>query len=359
MNVINLCKNIINFEYSKDSYKNNLLICEDINDYKKYENIKKICYITKDKDISIYNFYKKYPELDNYLATNVEKMYKPDLTYQEYSMVFLTEKNYIDDLTFIIAGYTSDICNVNRINCYLYGKIIQSTVDKHEEQDKINLMNAEKSKYMIQRNMYNQMYNVYRVIDQVNTEYLIKHRSDEYYIDMDEYIEIMKTNNKLIMNNLFFFGKDYYISDHLFGAKSDSIKNMIKNLKNILENKIKINPKFLTHTEKLFGIAYILNKYHDNELLLKEKEILNNNFYVYSCDRFNDYLVTTVSVPTTTKLLPNKYEKKTYVQKKYRIFIKKNSGYTELNMDESNNNDIVNNVRDQIMKYKSIEEIKY
>ena len=161
------------------------------------------------------------------------------------------------------------------------------------------------------------------------------------------------------MNNLFFFGKDYYISDHLFGAKSDIIKNMINNLKNILENKIKINAKFLTHTEKLFGVAYLLDKYRENELLGKEKEILNNNFYVYSCDRFKDYLVTTVSVPTTTILLPNKYEKRTFVQKKYRIFIKKNSGYTEINMDESSNNDIVNNVREQIMKFKSIEEIKY
>lgn len=359
MNVINLCKNIINFEYSKDSYKNNLLICSDIYDYKKYENIKKICYITKDNEISIYNFYKKYPELDNYMATNVEKMYKHDLTNQEYNMIFLTEKNHIDDITFIIAGYTSDICNINRVNCYLYGKIIQSTVDKHDENDKKNLINAETSKYMIQRNMYNQMYNVYRVLDQVNTEYLIKHRSDEYYVDMDEYIEIMKTNNKLIMNNLFFFGKDYYISDHLFGAKSDVIKNMINNLKNILENKIKINAKFLTHTEKLFGVAYLLDKYRENELLSKEKELLNNNFYVYSCDRFKDYLVTTVSVPTTTILLPNKYEKRTFVQKKYRIFIKKNSGYTEINMDETSNNDIVNNVREQIMKFKSIEEIKY
>ena len=176
---------------------------------------------------------------------------------------------------------------------------------------------------------------------------------------MDEFIEIMKTNNKLIMNNLFFYGKDYYISDHIFGAKSEIIKNMINNLKNILENRTRINQKYLTHTEKLFGIAYLLNKYQENELLMKEKEILNNNFYVYSCDRFNDYLVTTVSVPTTTKLLPNKYEKKTFVQKKYRIFIKKNSGYTEINMNETSNNEIVNNVRDQIMKFKSIEEIKY
>ena len=47
MNVINLAKDIINFEFSKDLYKNNLLITKDRN-ITDINNYIKICYIIND-----------------------------------------------------------------------------------------------------------------------------------------------------------------------------------------------------------------------------------------------------------------------------------------------------------------------
>jgi hypothetical protein len=210
------------------------------------------------------------------------------------------------------------------------------------------------------------MYNINKLLHLVDTEYCIKLRSDEYFIDMDEFIEIMKINKKLITTNLFFIGSDYYISDHLFGTNTNDFKNMISNLKDILENKKIINNRFLSNTEKVFGLAYLYDKYlnKDNELISKQKEIINDNFYLYACNRFHDYLVSTVNIPTSSIILNSKYGSKhgarnCIIQKKVRVYIKKNTGYTEDNRNEGESEEIINRVRGNILSINSLEEIKF
>jgi len=347
MNIINLIPDIIKISFKKDTYTNNLIICSNLDDIQNYESVKKICFVTENQNISI----------TDYTVTNTEKVYNSD-----YTMIFLTKSDYIDeeDITYIIAGYESPITNETRVVCYSYGKIIQSTVDQHTEKDKENLQNAEKNKYQTHRNMYNQMYNIYRVLDKVNTKYCIKNRSDEYFIDQDEYIDIMKNNNKLITNNLFFYGSDYYISDHLFGTNTIDFKKMIHNLKDILENKKKVDQRFLSHTEKVFGIAYLYDKYTSHELVANGNNILKNNFYVYACDRFHDYLVTTMNVSISSQRVNTKYQTAPVViQKKYRVFIKKHTGYTDMDKTEGNNDKLIGELRMRIMTINKIEDVIY
>jgi len=338
MNVINLCKDIINFESSIGS--NNLLICKEIN-LSNYSNVKKICLISKldtvDLDASL-----------GFIITNIEKLYDT-----EYNIIFLTHKDHIDDITFIIAGYTTKICNINRINCYMYGKFIQSTLDKHTKIDEDFLGLANKNKYILERNMYNQMHNIYRVLDQVNTKYCIKHRSDEYYINMNEFINLMKTNDKLIINNLFFSGIEYYISDHIFGSTTISIKKMINNLKDILERKKIINKMYLSHTEKVFGVAYLYDKYSMVELAKNEKQILLDNFYVYDCEKFDDYLFSTMNSGSNITFIHNKYSK-SMIQKKFRLWIKKNVGYKDENLSISISEDELLAIKKSLMSVKSL-----
>jgi hypothetical protein len=347
MNIINLIPDIIKISFKKDTYTNNLIICSNLDEIQNYESVKKICFVTENQNISI----------TDYTVTNTEKVYN-----SEYTMIFLTKSDYIDeeDITYIIAGYESPITNETRVVCYSYGKFIQSTVDQHTEKDKENLQNAEKNKYQTHRNMYNQMYNIYRVLDKVNTKYCIKNRSDEYFIDQDEYIDIMKNNNKLITNNLFFYGSDYYISDHLFGTNTIDFKKMIHNLKDILENKKKVDQRFLSHTEKVFGIAYLHDKYTSNELVVNGNNILKNNFYVYACDRFHDYLVTTMNVSISSQRVNTKYQTAPVViQKKYRVFIKKHTGYTDMDKTEGNNDKLIGELRMRIMTINKIEDVIY
>jgi hypothetical protein len=275
-------------------------------------------------------------------------------------MIFLTDSEYLklEDLTFIIAGYHSSTCNINRILCYKYGKIIQSTIDLHTKDDLDFLELAHKNNYITRLNVYYQMHNIYRVLDKVDTKYCIKYRSDEYFYDMDEFINIMKTNRKLIMTNLFFVGKDYYISDHLFGTNTIDFKLMINNLKDILEGRIMVDTIFLSQTEKIFGISYIVNKYTNDELINNQRNILIDNFYIYPCNKFTDYLVTTMTVPTS--IIVNKYSKSrnTVIQQRYRVYIKKNTGYTDVNKNEGEQLEIINRIRNNIMTCENIEDVK-
>ena len=190
------------------------------------------------------------------------------------------------------------------------------------------------------------------VLSEVNTEFCIKHRSDEYYVDMAEYISIIKNSNKLITNNLFFYGTEYHISDHLFGANTLMIKKMINNLKDILENKKIIDAYYYFHTEKVFGLSYIIDRYTKNEINTNSKEIIINNVDVYACDRFTDYLITTMNAGGTAKLIPGKYSsqrgRQNIYMHKYRVYIKKNTGYTDT-QPEGTADEIVNKVKSTIM----------
>jgi hypothetical protein len=223
---------------------------------------------------------------------------------------------------------------------------------------------AHSQRYHFQRNMYSQMYNIYRVMSDVNTEFCIKHRSDEYYVDMAEYIYLVKNSNKLITNNLFFHGTDYHISHHLFGANTIMFKKMINNLKDILENKKIIDAYYFLHTEKVFGLSYIIDRYTKNEINTNSKEIIINNFYVYACDRFTDYLITTMNAGGTAKLIPGKYsslrgrQQQNMYMHKFRVYIKKNTGYTDT-QPEGTVDEIVNKVKSTIMIINKMEDIKW
>ena len=347
MNIINLCPDIIKIPKSVETHVNNLTVCRELP--KDYTNIKKICYISSIQHVDL--------KIDNFNLYTVEKLYDHELW-----MYFYIHNDHIDDLTFIICGYVSNVCNINRVVCFSYGKFIQSTSDKHTEVDMEFIRHAQSQGYRFQRNMYSQMYNIYRVLSEVNTEFCIKHRSDEYYIDMAEYISIMKNSNKLITNNLFFSGTDYYISDHLFGTNTIMFKKMINNLKDILENKKIIDDHYYFHTEKVFGISYIIDRYTLNEINTKCKEITMNNFDIYACDRFTDYLITTMNSGGIAKLIPGKYssqrgrQQQNIYMHKFRVYIKKNTGYTDT-QPEGTADDIVNKVKSTIMVINKMEDI--
>jgi hypothetical protein len=181
---------------------------------------------------------------------------------------------------------------------------------------------------------------------------------------MNEYIDIMKKNNKLIINNLFLYGKDYYISDHIFGTNTKSFKEIIINLKNILEKKKEIDQRYISHTEKVFAIAYLYNRYSKDQLINDEKNIFLNNFYIYDCNRFDDYLFTTMHAhaASTIKFINNKYGKhgqSNSIIQKYRIWIKKYSGYRNENLTEKISDDIFNSINCNLMPIKNIDDIKF
>ena len=88
MNIINLCKDIINIEYKKEIYINNLIVCNNLEDIKKFENVMKICYITDKTELG------DMPEDFQYIVHCVEKIYDNNL-----NMIFLNYWQFLNKNT--------------------------------------------------------------------------------------------------------------------------------------------------------------------------------------------------------------------------------------------------------------------
>ena len=97
-------------------------------------------------------------------------------------------------------------------------------------------------------NRYYQFYGTYRGLLLVETEYVIKIRSDEYYTNLDPFVEAILANpEKLVSNEVFFRNPDsieaenflFHPSDHLYGGKTSLLK---KTLEYCVEDCRKLSP---------------------------------------------------------------------------------------------------------------------
>jgi len=153
------------------------------------------------------------------------------------------------NITFIIQGPLNKY-SINNIDNYLeYGNIIIS----HWKNDDLNLLkNVNKNIKIVTNknvkidNVFNK-YNIYLQclttlsgLRNVNTEYSIKVRSDEYRTDFSMFVDkIFKNPNKIITDNVFFRSKKYAkycISDHCFGGKTEILLKSFENIKKKCED---------------------------------------------------------------------------------------------------------------------------
>jgi hypothetical protein len=83
-----------------------------------------------------------------------------------------------------------------------------------------------------EQSRYKQFLTAYRGVRLVDTEYVIKVRSDEYYTDFIPLLEKFEEDTeKLVSTNLFFRKFSYYMyhpSDHVYVAKTASLKNVLE-----------------------------------------------------------------------------------------------------------------------------------
>ena len=98
-------------------------------------------------------------------------------------------------------------------------------------------------------------------LKEINTSYVIKLRSDEYYT-LDKIINLFLSNpDKVITHNLFFrpakpVWGNYHISDKIILGKTENLIGMFSTAFDIITNKIKINyePRC---AEDLLGYSYL------------------------------------------------------------------------------------------------------
>ena len=88
-----------------------------------------------------------------------------------------------------------------------------------------------------QANRFYQFYSTYKGVCLVDTEFVIKMRSDEYYTNLVPLAEkILKNPDKFVCNDVFFRNPEtneqenflFHPSDHLYGGKTDIIKQTLK-----------------------------------------------------------------------------------------------------------------------------------
>lgn len=82
-------------------------------------------------------------------------------------------------------------------------------------------------------NIYNHAMNIAGGLKYIDTEFVIKVRSDEYYTDLSKFIEIMRLcPHCYVTNNIFFETRKIPLhpSDHVIGSKTSILKSAMKYL---------------------------------------------------------------------------------------------------------------------------------
>ena len=154
----------------------------------------------------------------------------------------------MNDVTIIIQGPMGQkIANglakgIKNLETYVqFGKIIISTwknnpirpSKKFLSKHNITMIESDPDIY---KNMYSNANMNYQVastlngLKKVDTKYVIKIRSDEYYSDLSKFIEKIKNNPEKIITNNFFFSQDdyepFHPSDHVIGGTTENLLSM-------------------------------------------------------------------------------------------------------------------------------------
>ena len=153
---------------------------------------------------------------------------------------------YQDNFTVLIQGPYNEISLNNIENYKKRGKISISCWDNLTEEQKNNLNsiganwlsiaplpNIENSHGVLKNSTFfyaiNSIYNGLRNID---TQYVIKTRSDEYYKNLDCFIdEFMNDDNKIVCGNIFVRNNiPYHFGDHIFICRTKDLLCAVENL---------------------------------------------------------------------------------------------------------------------------------
>lgn len=92
-------------------------------------------------------------------------------------------------------------------------------------------------------NRYFQFCSLYNGLSIIDTEYVIKLRSDEYYTNLNPIIEKVLTNPEKIITNDVFFRKTksykFHPSDHIIAGKTETLLKIFKKAKEECEEELK------------------------------------------------------------------------------------------------------------------------
>lgn len=187
---------------------------------------------------------------------------------------------------------------------------ISKMIGKNDHVTIVSYNLDEEEDFYDEQSRYKQFLTTYRGLRLVETDYVIKLRSDEYYTDLTPLIEkFLKNKEKLVTSSLFFRKISYYYyhpSDHVYVAKTEKL---LKTLKACIDD-CKIDPMLIAEKckaaakdgstlspEQHLAINWILE---NNELNLNKpgltaddhKKIMKDNFEVVDVKDLGFYTVS-------------------------------------------------------------------
>ena len=152
------------------------------------------------------------------------------------------------------------------------------------------------------QNRYYQIYSTTLGLQNSNSLYSIKFRSDEFYSNIEPFIEAIKTYPNRIVTSDIFFRKStsykYHISDHVIGGKTElmleGLEFALKVCKKEIditnhENFTAINVEKMA-VEQLITLSF-LNFLTTKHMIKDHIESMKENFFIVSVEKTGLYLV--------------------------------------------------------------------
>lgn len=151
------------------------------------------------------------------------------------------------------------------------------------------------------QNMNFQFVSTLKGLSQVETEYVIKIRGDEYYSNYEYlYMKMVETPDKVITSPMFFRAWNYiqyHISDHLIAGKTENLRNMFKWTKYNFDNKVLwyLNDEnvvtYYWEPEIMLTRSYLMNKYPDRYETVDGRILMIESFDIVDLHELKPFLI--------------------------------------------------------------------
>jgi len=200
--------------------------------------------------------------------------------------------------SFIIQGTrVNENIDIIRNITFKYGRPIDCCWKEREL--KFVKFEVVKNRYFNRQNIYFQSIGTLGGLNNITTEYAIKFRTDEYYSDIEGFIDTVKSMpEKIITNNVLarkFSKYPYHISDHVIGGTTKNMKLMFEASVNFLKTG-KLNGACAEQHLTRCYLEAIGEKCQKGDTPEYVKTLMKNYFHIISIKTMGDYNVTAKSV---------------------------------------------------------------
>jgi hypothetical protein len=213
--------------------------------------------------------------------------------HADHAKIVLTFPTPTDSSTALFKQIINMASTSNgNISLISYGNIVPDAVDNRQ-------------------NKYLHFSSVETALNLCNTEFVVKHRSDEFYTDLLPFYDAIKSNsNKIVTTDVFFRNSTmpFHPSDHLVGGTLKSLKEIFSLAKNYTEVPMEdlVHPFFdiirkspghtnikIIASEQYLGVAAVINYLNDSDSTedVDVVSLMKQSFHIVNTEKLGFFRV--------------------------------------------------------------------